>query len=89
MWYSIIYTQIWTIYFLSGRHVYASSKTPIVYESWETDPPNLGGSHNPYCTAAFLNGVEVMVRWWSVNILFFFKTDENLPRTSLGSTVTA
>ena len=63
---------IWTIYFLSGRHVYASSKTHIVYESWKPDPPNLGGSHNPYCTVAYLDEEEDMVRWWAVNIHSFY-----------------
>ena len=60
------------IYFLSGKHVYASSKTHIEYKSWNPpDPPNLGGAHQPYCTTAYLNKEEDLVRWVSVNIHSF------------------
>ena len=57
--------------FLSGKYVYASSKMHIEYESWNSGEPNLGGAHQPYCTAAYLNKEEDMVRWTSVNIHSF------------------
>ena len=43
----------------------------IEYESWNSGEPNLGGAHQPYCTAAYLNKEEDMVRWTSVNIHSF------------------